>query len=215
MSEPHEIDPPERGDPAEESQDPDRVDELLVAAAQQGDQAALGELLQRHDRLIFAVSLRMLGDREVARDLSQACMLRVIENLHQFDGRARFSTWLTRVTMNLCLSHLRKERLRRHASLDAGGSGEEGPSLSAQREQIREPGPAGGVEEEEQFGRLEGAMSRLDAEQRAILILRDVRGLDYKQIAEVLDVAVGTVKSRLFRARTALREEMERSGPDV
>jgi len=191
------------------------VDAALVQRAGRGDQAALAELLTRHQDRTYAMCFRMLGDRERARDVAQDAMVRVIESLSSFDGRAAFGTWMTRVTINLCLSHLRREKLRRHASLDApqGGPEREGSGRSplwAALASEAEPQAGSSVEEGERRARLAAALVGIEPEQRAILILRDVRGLDYRQIGEALDVAVGTVKSRLFRARTALREAMER-----
>jgi RNA polymerase sigma-70 factor (ECF subfamily) len=185
----------------------------LVGAAQQGDRDALATLLRLHEAQIYATCVRMLGDREQARDLTQDTMVRLIEALHGFDGRARFATWMTRIAMNVCLSHLRKQRLRRHASLDGsptpGDSGTSQPR-AATLEQSREPAGGSRIESDEQAARLSEALGAIDPEARAILILRDMRGLDYKQIAETLEVALGTVKSRIFRARAALREAMER-----
>lgn len=208
---------------------PATPDETLVRQAQAGDQGALTELLTRHQDRIYATCLRLVnGDREQARDLAQDSMVRLIQGLQSFDGRASFTTWMTRVVMNLCLSHLRGQKLRRHASLDAAVVSEGGrPGLhktplwavtadpkTTRSPSSREPDGVGSVEEREQRERLEKALSRLDPDQRAILILRDARDLDYTQIADALGVAVGTVKSRLFRARAALREllESEESG---
>jgi RNA polymerase sigma-70 factor (ECF subfamily) len=127
---------------------------------------------------------------------------------------------MIRVTMNVCLSRLRSEKLRRHASLEAmaerprGGSEEGSGGLTAadQFSQIREQSQDESVEFHEDRERVLRALSTLDPDQRAVLILCDCRGLPYEQIAEVLGVAVGTVKSRLFRARAALRDAVEAMG---
>ena len=198
-------------EPAPLGRDPEEA--ALIAAAQGGDRDALDRLLRRHADAIFATCMRMVGDAERARDLSQDAMVRLIEALHSYDGRAKFSTWMTRVVMNLCITHHRRERLRRHASLNvSGGSGgDDSGTLPgwARLEQETEQSPGSSVEQTEMFRRLRIAMDRLDADARAILVLRDVRGFDYAQIGEVLDVPVGTVKSRIFRARAALRDFME------
>lgn len=203
-------------EPGQTGADRARRDAALVQAAREGDRDALTTLLRTHESQLFAICMRMVGHRESARDLTQEAMIRIIEGLHTFDGRARFSTWMTRVTMNLCVSHLRKEKLRRHASLDGTtgprsgfGQGEESRSTWGQSLQSGEPSPDGCVERTETLALLDEALALLDPEQRSILILRDVQGLDYRQIADALDVVVGTVKSRLFRARAALREQLE------
>lgn len=140
----------------------------------------------------------MAGDAETAADLAQDVAVKVIQGLPGFDGRSAFGTWVVRVAMNVCLSHLRKDRLRRHAPLESERLGS--PEL---------PGP-GGVERDEGAERLRQAFGVLEPDARAVLILRDVHDHEYGTIAEVLDLPVGTVKSRLFRARTALRAELER-----
>ncbi|MCB9838370.1 MAG: RNA polymerase sigma factor [Phycisphaeraceae bacterium] len=195
-------------------------DAPLVARARGGDRAALGELLTGHETMLFAVCVRTLGDREAARDITQDAMVKAIQSLDTFDGRSRFGTWITRIAINACLSHLRKQRLRKHASLDApagsgsgrsGRSGGAGGSVRSMGQSLPggEPEPGSNVESAETLECLDRAMSRIDPEQRVLLSLRDVRGLDYTQIADALGVPVGTVKSRLFRARAALREAME------
>lgn len=182
----------------------------LLMAHRAGDPEALGELLAMHQDRIFAMCVRMMGDRELARDLTQETLVKVIGALHTFNSEARISTWMTRIAMNTCLTEMRRMRLRRHASLDTpsgvDGGGSWGHSLAGERE----PDAEQRVEEEEQRSVMGRALRSLGEDHRAILILRDMHGLDYRQIGEVLEVPEGTVKSRLFRARTALREEVER-----
>ena len=193
----------------------------LVRAIQKGDSGAWGPLLSRYQDRLYGVCMRMVNSRELAADLTQDAMVKIIEGLSSYDGRAKLSTWMIRVTMNTCLSRLRSEKLRRHASLDAIAEGPKGgprgsPGSGHDRvaeSRSREPDPGSGVERDELRRRVAAALLRVLPEQRAILVLRDSRGLDYEQIAEVLAVPVGTVKSRLFRARTALREAIESMGP--
>lgn len=195
--------------------DDDQAQELAwVRAIQAGDTTALKPLLTRYQDRLFGVCVRMVHDRELASDLAQDAMIKVIEGLDTYDGRARLSTWMIRVTMNVCLSRLRAEKIRRHVSLDA--STERGPIASRLEGRagtlVGEPGelpPGARVEQEEVRRRVSAALLRVTPEQRAILVLRDCRGLDYEQIAEVLSIPVGTVKSRLFRARGALRDVLE------
>ncbi len=198
--------------------DPSEAQELeWVRAIQRGDSAGLAPLLSRYQDRLFGVCMRMVNDRDLAADLTQDAMIKVIEGLGSFDARAKLSTWMIRVTMNVCLSRLRAERVRRHASLDAPtergptGSGL-GGRVDAWIGQGGEPAPSEGVELDEVRRQVSAALLRVAPEQRAILVLRDCRALDYEQIAEVLAVPVGTVKSRLFRARAALREALEQDG---
>jgi RNA polymerase sigma-70 factor, ECF subfamily len=198
----------------------DARDLELVETIRGGDAGAWPELITRYQDRLFAVCLRLVHDRELASDLTQDTFVKVIQNLDKYDGRSKLSTWLIRITMNVCLSKLRSEKLRRHASLDApssptnrgGGNGMgpgEAPSRGSQIAQDRELSGLPGVERDQERQVLLAALRLVDDEQRAILILRDGHGLEYEQIAETTGIAVGTVKSRLFRARLALREAVE------
>lgn len=215
--------------------------------------AAWGTLLEKYQDRLYAVCLRMVSSPDAAADLTQDAMVKIIQGLSSYDARSKLSTWMIRVTMNTCLSYLRSQKLRRHASLDAveegrdnffryvpdelslgsgvfpGGPGGSGGSLGGSgigrfvrgggadarspSEQNREQSPGANVEDEEAKQRVLAGLATLPAEQRALLVLRDVQGLDYERIASVLEVAVGTVKSRLFRARAALRQAVETGNP--
>jgi len=185
-----------------------------VASIRAGEQAAWGVLISRYQDRLFTICLRMVHNRELAADLTQDAFVKVIQGLDKYDGRSKLSTWIIRVTMNVCLSKIRSEKLRRHASLEgmggAFGSRGEGEARGFDPEQVREPGGFSSVQHAEDRHRVLLALQRLDPDHRAVLILRDARDLEYEQIAEVLGVAVGTVKSRLFRAREALRDEVEK-----
>ena len=202
----------------------DAAELALVERVRAGDQDALADLLRRYQDRLFTVCLRMVSDRELAADLTQDAFVKIIQGLDGFDGRSKLSTWMIRVTMNCCLSRLRKEKLRRHASLDRlmdGPRSGNGPGRTIAFEQgegygrTGEPAVPEGVELTERSRKVLLALDDVSLEQRAILILRDARGLEYEQIAEVLGIAVGTVKSRLFRARLALRQAMEKLATDA
>ncbi len=180
-------------------------------AYRDGDSAALADLLRGYQRRIFAVCFRMLRDDEEARDLTQDTLLRLIERIDTYDGRAALSTWIIRIAMNLCFSHLRKQKLRKHQSLDGVSSGPETAAPALRLVDDREPTAEIRVQRDESRDRLLDALERLEPDMRAVLILRDLQDLDYQQIADVLDLPIGTVKSRLFRAREALRTRLEES----
>lgn len=191
---------------------PDAAEMALVRAIQSGDSSAWPVLIQRYQDRLFSVCLRMVRDRDLAADLTQDAFVKIIQGIGSYDGRSKLSTWMIRITMNACLSKLRAEKLRRHASLDHGRETESGESsgVEAGFEQTREPGVSRSVEGHEDRERVLAALAGLDPEQRAVLVLCDCRGMGYDHIAEVLGVAVGTVKSRVFRARAALRDAVER-----
>jgi RNA polymerase sigma-70 factor (ECF subfamily) len=191
----------------------------LARRARGGDREALGELLERRQRRLYNVCLRMLGHREDAAEACQQAMLKAIQNLASFRGDAQFGTWLTRIAINQCYSQLRRLKHRKTASLDhtaAGSGAADGTSdraaLRDRLEQHREPSPEQGVQVSERNAVLEAALAKLDEDHRGVLVLRDIEAMDYRQIAEVLDVKLGTVKSRLFRARLALRQQLEADG---
>jgi RNA polymerase sigma-70 factor, ECF subfamily len=182
-------------------------DAALVASIIRGEPSAWRLLLGRHQQNIYNLCLRVVAKRDLAEDLTQDTLVKVIKNIGRFDGRAKFSTWLYRITMNVCLSRLRSDKVRKHSSLDEHTPGDRGGY--SQSVPGREPDASSGVDTGERRTHILQALDSLDPEQRAILVLRDTRDLDYDQIAEVLEVPVGTVKSRLFRARVAFRQAIE------
>ncbi len=195
----------------------------LVDAVQHGDSGALGQLLETHQHRIYNVCLRMVSNRDDAAEVAQDAMLKIIEHIGDFKGQSAISTWMIRIAMNLSLSHLRKRRVRKTVSLDAdngrfggdpGGDGDQSTALRHRMADQREPGPEQRVQQDEMIGLLHLALGRLDDDFRAVLVLRDIEQLNYHRIAEVLAIPAGTVKSRLFRARLALREQMMKLCPD-
>jgi len=187
----------------------------LLASARRGDTEALGLLLEGQRDRLFNVCLRMVSHRDDAAELTQDTLLRVVERLDQFEGKAKLSTWMTRIAMNLSISHLRKRKVRRSTSLDqpmtgtSAGDGDQAVALRQLLEDPRELSPGRRVETGDMLEHLENAVSGLDEEFRAVIVLRDFEEMDYQSMAQVLDVPVGTVKSRLFRARLALRGAMQ------
>jgi len=183
----------------------------LVDDITRGDRAALGQVLNRYQHRLYNVVWRMVGHREDAAEITQETMLKIVEHVDDFRGQSSILTWMTRIAMNQSISHLRKRRTRQTVSLDADGPDNAVMPSSALRHRLpdeREPGPPESVERSEMTHLLKIAISRLDDDFRGVLVLRDIDQMDYRQICEVLDIPVGTVKSRLFRARLALRHEM-------
>ncbi len=184
----------------------------LVEDYRNGDSGAIATLLESYQRRVFAVCYRMLGNTEEASDLTQDTLVKVLEGLHTYNGQSKLSTWVIRIAMNCCLSHLRRQKIRKHSSLDDLTSGD---SWSGGRVKLGklpadgEPSAEARVEQAEVQSRLLRTLNSLDPDSRALLVLRDLNGLDYIQIGQVFDIPVGTVKSRLFRARAALRDAAE------
>jgi RNA polymerase sigma-70 factor (ECF subfamily) len=199
------------------------TEDQLVARLRRGDRAALAELLERSQHRLFNVALRMLGQRDDAAEITQDAMLKIVAHIGAFRGDSAVATWMIRIVMNLSIAHLRKRRLRLTASLDAPGAAgrdgrdhsDQGSPLRAQLAGTREPGPEASVQQREMVARLHAAVRDLPEEFRAVLVLRDIEEMDYQQIALTLALPAGTVKSRLFRARLALRQKMLESEPAV
>ena len=186
----------------------------LVRLVRLGDRGALGELLGAYHKRVYHHCLRMLGHAEDAADVTQEAMARAIEHMDQFSGKSRFSTWLFRIAMNLSISHMRKRKVRRATSLEsalAAGEEDQATPLKAIMADSGELRPDHRVEKNEQVERMLRALDELDVELRSVILLRDLQEMDYREIAEVLDMPIGTVKSRLFRGRLALRRILGRS----
>lgn len=189
------------------------LDARLSVAARRGDNKALATLIERHQTRVYRMCLRITGNEEAAAEATQDALLRAVRAISTFDDRSQFSTWITRIAINACYSRARSEKLRRHASLDSPipgfSAGSEAPSSLGNSLPAGEQTPALRVQQSEDRARVLAALALLDVEARTILLLRDGHDLEYDQIAEMLGIAIGTVKSRLFRARVALREAME------
>ena len=175
-------------------------DAQLIQEALSGDSSAFGRLVSRYqDRLYHAIT-HLVGSAEDARDVVQDAFVQAFVKLETFRGASAFYTWLYRIAFNLAVSRRRRHR----------------PTVSVEtaREQTgREPqdahmGPEANIEQQERVAQVRAALSRLSDEHRMVLVLREMEGCRYEAIAEILEVPVGTVRSRLFRARMQLRDEL-------
>lgn len=159
---------------------------------------AFEQLMQIHENKMYAVSLRMCGNREDALDCTQEAMIRVYRALDSFKGQSSFATWVYRITMNTCLDELRRRKVRPSSSLDAlldtGWSPTDG-----------EETPEEYTISQEQKRMLERAIADLPEDMRAAVVLRDIQGYSYDEIAQILEANVGTIKSRISRGRERLR----------
>ena len=185
--------------------------EALLARARRGDERAFAHLVRLHQDRIFDLLLRMLGDRAEAEDVAQEVFLAFHRALPGFRGDSRISTWLFRSAKNHCLNRM-KHRARRAADRHVA------------LEELPEAQTAGGIETPEralerrrQAARVQAAIDALPEEQRWVVVLREIEGCSYEEVAEILDQPVGTVKSRLHRARLALARALaaEAAGEDA
>lgn len=180
-------------------------DELLVQKAQHGDRTALCELLGRYERKTYNLALRLMGNHADASDAAQEALVRVYLRLQNFRGDSAFSTWLFRVVTNTCLDELRRRGRLRHASLDNPLITDEGDIPRQSTDDVQQVNPVETAERREVQAAVQRAISRLPEEYRTVVVLRDLHDYSYHEIAGLLGTSLGTVKSRLHRARQALR----------
>jgi RNA polymerase sigma-70 factor (ECF subfamily) len=174
-------------------------------------------LVQRYQDRLYVTLLRMVGHPEDAADLVQETFVRAMQAVARFEGKSSLYTWLFRIAINLAISHRRAGKYRSAASLDAApddgeGLNKQAAGLRRQIAQETEADPALSAQQRLDYERLLVALSELEPDFRAVIVLRDIDECDYEQMAGILDVPVGTVKSRLFRARSALRERLRPDG---
>ena len=185
--------------------DVDSQEAALIERCARGDEAACADLVAAHQRMVFTLALHLLGDRDEALDLSQEVFLRVFRTISSFRGQSALRTWIYRIVVNQARNRQRFWRRRRRSdqiSLDAHV--EQFGDMEAKTEVL----PDRLLASKETATKIWQALDRLPFDQRTALILREVDGLRYEEIAFSLGVAVGTVKSRLTRARQAVRAEL-------
>ena len=178
----------------------------LIRKAKQGDMLAFEELILKHEKIVYNLALRMMNHSEDAQDIAQEVFLKAYRSLANFDERSAFSTWLYRITHNTCIDEMRKRKGKQTYSLEEELENEDG---SMQR-QVADAGatPEESLLRAEQKSEILQALDTLSEEHKAAVVLRDVKGLSYEEIAEILELSLGTVKSRINRARNQLKSEI-------
>lgn len=185
--------------------DVDGREAALVQRCARGDEAASAELVADHQRMVVQLAINLLGDRDEALDLSQEVFLRVFRTIHRFRGQSSLRTWIYRIAVNQARNRHRFWNRRHRAdqvSLD------EHVALHGEFLSAGDSTPDRVLAQKELAGRLQHALDNLPFDQRTVIVLREIDGLSYEEIAYSLGVAIGTVKSRLTRARQALRLEL-------
>ena len=185
--------------------DVDSGEAALIERCVAGDERACADLVAAHQRTVFNLALHLLGDRDEALDVSQEVFLRVFRTLSRFRGQSALRTWIYRIVVNQARNRQRWWRRRRRTDLV---SLDDHLQRCGEIEATSEVLPDRLLASKETAARIWAAMEQLPFDQRTALVLREVDGLRYEEIAFSLGVAVGTVKSRLTRARQALREEL-------
>ena len=182
------------------------TDEELVARSMGGDLDSFNQLVLRWERPIYALAYRVIGREEDARDVCQETFLRAFRALGGFKGQAKFSSWLYRITLNLCRDWIRRERRQPLAQTPEGVDLVELAGEAEGTESIEEL-----VARKEIGAAVAKAMALLPEEQRTAIVLKEYHGLTFQEIADMLDCPLSTVKTRLYQGLTVLRRQLERS----
>lgn len=183
----------------------DAEDVRLMQLVSGGDTAAFEALVERHQRLVIGTVAKMLGNHSDAEDIAQQVFVRVWKSAKRYVPRAKFTTWLLKITRNLVFNEMRRQKRHAHLPLQVEGEEEERPIKDEHA-----ASPDASLLERELQGAIEAAITRLPESQRMAVVLRRYEELSYEEIAEVLDQSVPAVKSLLFRARTELRASLSR-----
>ena len=182
------------------------TDQEVVLLARSGREAAYRELIRRYERPVFALLFRMVRDRELAEDLSQETFSKALNAIESYRPEFKFSSWIFKIANNAAIDHLRRRELDT-LSLDGSPHAETPEAMQATALQIgaRQETPLDTVEAKELGSEIEAAIGRLRPEYRSCILLRHVEGRAYEEIAEILDLPLGTVKTYIHRARNELR----------
>jgi RNA polymerase sigma-70 factor (ECF subfamily) len=183
----------------------DAEDVRLMRLVARGDSSAFEDLIERHQALVAGTVARMLGSNSDVEDIAQQVFIRVWKSARRYVPRAKFTTWLLKITRNLVFNEMRRARRRAQVPLQSEPGAEEIPLKDETN-----PAPDASLLEDELKRAIEQAIMQLPESQRMALILRRYEQLSYEQIAEVLDLSVPAVKSVLFRARTELRSRLSK-----
>ncbi|MCJ7855228.1 sigma-70 family RNA polymerase sigma factor [Lachnospiraceae bacterium NSJ-143] len=175
----------------------------LIKKARKGDGRAFSMLIENHERFVYNVVYRITGNQEDARDAAQEAFLKAFRNFESYDESSAFSTWLYRIAVNTAIDYLRKRKKESSISFEDYMAEEKPESVSSSVEEK--------VISNEGVSKIIEAVNSLDEEFKTVIVLRDMEGMDYKEISEITGCPVGTVKSRLSRGRGKLRSIIKSS----
>jgi len=187
-------------------------DDVLIEQYRKGDSAAIEQLVLKYQNRIYNVILKICADPDDAAELTQETFVKVIENLDKFEGRSGFYTWAFRIAVNLTLNYCQRNSKLAFRSLDAEQQQDDSQVKQVLKDFLSDdssPDPAAEVQSKELYRIAARTLMGLDETHRAVIVLRDIEGMSYARIAEVLDIELGTVRSRLSRARSKMRDILE------
>ncbi len=186
-----------------------KSDQDIVALARAGEEAAYRELIRRYERPLFSLLYRMVRDRELAEDLAQETFVKALNAIESYRPEFKFSSWIFKIANNAAIDHLRRRELDT-LSLEGSPQAETPEAIEATALQIgdRQESALDEVEARELGGQIEAAIAQLRPEYRSCILLRHVEGRAYEEIAEILNLPLGTVKTYIHRARNELRQAL-------
>ena len=179
----------------------------LIIAAKKGDQQALSRLIDKFSEPIHSFIYSIVGDWQIVEDLAQETFLRMITAIKNYEFRAPFRSWLFRIAVNLCRDHFRRKKVRSIVSFLTYDSNEEEMSITDEKQN-----PLRDLEKKETLQQIEQALKSLPEYLRLVFVLRDIQELSYEEISDTLKWSLGTVKSRLFRARKEIAKYLIQQG---
>ncbi len=181
----------------------DDLENILINKAKQGNITAFEKLITSYEKVVYNISYRMFNNEEDAKDISQEVFIKFYKNLDKFDGTSKVSTWLYRITVNTCIDEMRKRKGKETSSIDEVISMDEGDLKKQYQNDSKTPEEK--LISKEDIDDLKKAIDSLSQNHKTLIVLRDIQGLSYSEIAEITDCSLGTVKSRLARARVQLK----------
>lgn len=186
-----------------------RVDFDLVRRCQKGDEKAFAQLVERYHRRVFAISLGMVKNQDDAMDIAQDAFIKVRRYIEGFQGASSFYTWLYRIVVNMCIDHLRKSGRQAEVEFDEGtGYDDELEESKPVVGSRSDANPSDVLSRKELAGRIQEAIDALPAYHRAVILMREIEGMSYSEMARALKVSKGTIMSRLHHARKKLQRAL-------
>ncbi len=192
------------------SQEDKAIDQDLVERSVKGDQKAFRQLVERYQRKVYTIAYGVVRNPDAALDVTQDTFVKVYRNLATFKGDSSFYTWIYRIVLNLCIDRKRKEARQREVDYDDGIAHGEGFTSGPTLASTGFDNPSQAASKKELVEHMDKALETLTDEHRSILMLREVDGLSYEELAETLDIPKGTVMSRLFHARKNFQKSLSR-----
>lgn len=187
-------------------------DDVLIGQCQRGDTFAMERLIVKYQTRLYNVIYRICSNPDDAAELTQETFVKIIENIGKFQGKSSFYTWAFRIAVNLTINYCRRNSRLGIKSLDSEDSDSGDQASCMLRDYLsneKSPDPAGVVQNRELCDLVTQAIAQLDEDHRTVLVLRDIEGMSYAQIAQVLELEMGTVRSRISRARGKFKDILE------